>query len=474
MRTEAYARKSALKQGDRIMSAEPVGAVLLLQALHDRSCVLASPREASPTSQIPAEAAALLSSYWAITQLDRRQAADAAVILHPDGARLVVSYKLCLLLSTGAAPSPPQAVEDVERLLLDENPEVLTLEERARDEWLLGAHVVPPEVEELVGEMQPGQYARALVHARLLGLPVRCVLAVELLAVEAPVEARPQQDLYVAALHGAGVPTGPSHGQQRLQFVADLVRSWAPESVADVGCSDAKLLRQLVELEAPVRRLVGLDLSARGLRAARRHLEAALARAADASPAAELPAITLLLGGMARPDAAAACEVLTLIEVVEHLDPPDLEAIGPALLGGYAPKRLLVTTPNKEFNLNFQPPPPEWNDSSALAVPHVSTLRLRNPDHRFEWTRQEFRDWALALGHEYGYAVELHGIGGGPLDEVVPYGVWRGPGPQTQAAVFVRTEPRPERLQSAESSLPTGSMELIWSSQEASSKVEVT
>ena len=32
----------------------------------------------------------------------------------------------------------------------------------------------------------------------------------------------------------------------------------------------------------------------------------------------------------------------------------------------------------------------------------------------------------------------LHGIGGGPLDEVVPRGEWRGPGPITQAAIFER------------------------------------
>ena len=34
---------------------------------------------------------------------------------------------------------------------------------------------------------------------------------------------------------------------------------------------------------------------------------------------------------------------LLLTEVVEHLDPPDLRAVGPVLLGRLAPRRMLVT-----------------------------------------------------------------------------------------------------------------------------------
>ena len=42
---------------------------------------------------------------------------------------------------------------------------------------------------------------------------------------------------------------------------------------------------------------------------------------------------------------------------------------------------------------------------------------------------------------EFGYTASFHGVGGGPFDERVPYGVWRGPGPQTQAVVFEQTSP---------------------------------
>ena len=39
-----------------------------------------------------------------------------------------------------------------------------------------------------------------------------------------------------------------------------------------------------------------------------------------------------------------------MVETVEHLDPPVLNAIGPVVLGGLRPKTFVVTTPNREYN----------------------------------------------------------------------------------------------------------------------------
>ena len=131
---------------------------------------------------------------------------------------------------------------------------------------------------------------------------------------------------------------------------------------------------------------------------------------------------------------------MTCVEVVEHLDPPELNAFGEVLLGRCKPSYLLVTTPNKEYNLNFMRRPDEWpkEGEAPQAVPPPDVYGVRNDDHRFEWTREEFRVWAEGLASAYGYDVSLHGIGGGPLDEKVPYGEWKGPGPLCQAAVFKR------------------------------------
>jgi hypothetical protein len=36
---------------------------------------------------------------------------------------------------------------------------------------------------------------------------------------------------------------------------------------------------------------------------------------------------------------------------------------------------------------------------------------LRHGDHRFEWTRAEFRDWAERVAATHGYDVEIEPLG---------------------------------------------------------------
>lgn len=74
-----------------------------------------------------------------------------------------------------------------------------------------------------------------------------------------------------------------------------------------------------------------------------------------------------------------------------------------------------MTTPNAEYNVRF---------------PGLPAGQFRHPDHRFEWTRAEFRAWAQEVAQRYGYAVEFRPVG--PDDPEV--------GPPTQLALFRRTE----------------------------------
>jgi hypothetical protein len=50
----------------------------------------------------------------------------------------------------------------------------------------------------------------------------------------------------------------------------------------------------------------------------------------------------------------------------------------------------------------------------------------RHPDHRFEWTRDEFHQWATRVSGLYGYSVEFRPVGA--VDPDV--------GPPTQLALF--------------------------------------
>src|SRR3954471_1938542 len=72
-------------------------------------------------------------------------------------------------------------------------------------------------------------------------------------------------------------------------------------------------------------------------------------------------------------------DAAAVVEVVEHLDPPRLSAFERALFEFARPRTAVLTTPNREYNVVWETLP---------------AGRLRHPDHRFEWTRQEFRTWA--------------------------------------------------------------------------------
>ena len=63
-----------------------------------------------------------------------------------------------------------------------------------------------------------------------------------------------------------------------------------------------------------------------------------------------------------------------LVEVIEHLDPEPLAALGPAVFGRLRPPLVVVTTPNRGLN-------------GVMAASGVRLLHngLRNRDHRFEW-----------------------------------------------------------------------------------------
>jgi 3' terminal RNA ribose 2'-O-methyltransferase Hen1 len=177
--------------------------------------------------------------------------------------------------------------------------------------------------------------------------------------------------------------------------------------VVDLGCGEGALIRRLLR-DTDVDHVLGVDVSHRSLqRASRRlHLETMAPRERDR--------VSLLHGALTyRDPRIAGYDVATVVEVVEHLDPGRLGAFERALFAHARPPVVVVTTPNREHNALFAGMP---------------AGARRHRDHRFEWTRAEFADWAAGVGARHGYAVEHAGIG---ADHAVH-------GPPTQMAVFRR------------------------------------
>ena len=195
--------------------------------------------------------------------------------------------------------------------------------------------------------------------------------------------------------------------EQRIGAVLAAIRASGAKRVLDLGCGEAKLLRELLK-DKQFEEIVGMDVSIRTLETARDRLKL------DRLPERQAARIKLIHGSLIYRDRRLeGFDVAAVVEVVEHLDPPRLSAFERAVFEFARPAAVVLTTPNREYNVTWE---------------NVGVARLRHPDHRFEWTRQEFRDWAEGVARRHGYCVRFLPIG--PEDEVL--------GSPTQMAVIER------------------------------------
>ena len=106
-------------------------------------------------------------------------------------------------------------------------------------------------------------------------------------------------------------------------------------------------------------------------------------------------------------------DCLCLVEVLEHLPPERISVLERVIFRHAAPKTVIVTTPNREYNVHYA---------------GMKENALRHGDHRFEWTREEFRTWTEHVCRSFGYSCRVSGIGDEDERDGTP----------TQMGVFVR------------------------------------
>ncbi len=192
---------------------------------------------------------------------------------------------------------------------------------------------------------------------------------------------------------------------RRREAVVAVLKAEQARRVVDVGCGEGTLLRELIA-DPAFTAVVGVDVSGRALERAERRLQL------DRMPDSQRDRLQLLQSSVTyRDDRLAGYDALVLMEVVEHIDPERLPALERSVFGHARPGVVLVTTPNAEHNVRF---------------PDLPAGALRHRDHRFEWTREEFRAWAQACAERYGYAVRYEGVGDDDAEV----------GPPTQLAAF--------------------------------------
>jgi 3' terminal RNA ribose 2'-O-methyltransferase Hen1 len=200
---------------------------------------------------------------------------------------------------------------------------------------------------------------------------------------------------------------GAALAQQRREAVLAVVRETGAARVADLGCGEGALAAELLR-EPGVRQVVAVDVSPRALEHAARRLHL------DQLPDRQRDRLVLRQSSLTYADEQlTGLDVAVLMEVIEHVDPPRLAAVEAAVFGYAQPGTVVVTTPNAEHNVRY---------------PGLAPGAKRHPDHRFEWTRAEFRGWADGVAARRGYRVGYRPVGAADPET----------GPPTQLAVFTR------------------------------------
>src|SRR3954469_16469033 len=220
-------------------------------------------------------------------------------------------------------------------------------------------------------------------------------------------DAEPEQvDNALAAPVIASDPDRPVPlAEQRRGAVLAVLRSLGARSVGDFGCGGGVLVRDLLG-EATSERVVATDVSAYALRSADRKLRL------DRMPEFQRARLAIFQSSLTyRDDRLNDLDAAVLMEVIEHVDPPRLAAVERTVFEFAAPRAVIVTTPNSEYNVRFE------------SLPRGA---LRHRDHRFEWTRTEFHAWSDRVAASHGYAVRYLPVG--TDDPEV--------GPPTQLALF--------------------------------------
>ena len=190
-----------------------------------------------------------------------------------------------------------------------------------------------------------------------------------------------------------------SLNQQRLGSVVAALKNSGARRVIDIGCGEGRLLELLLK-EKQFESVTGMDVSFYALERAKSRLRF------DRMPERQRERIEVFLGSLTYIDKRLkGYDAFAVVEVIEYMDPGRLAVFEKVVFGYAKPETVVLTTPNREYNEVY-----------GLAAEGGSGVnggeeRLRHGDHRFEWTRSEFRTWAERVADDNGYEVRFSDIG---------------------------------------------------------------
>jgi len=201
----------------------------------------------------------------------------------------------------------------------------------------------------------------------------------------------------------------PSLNTRRLDAVLEALKESGARSVVDMGCGEGNLL-ELLAGEKTFVKIAGTDVSRSALERASQRLNL------DELPDGAKGRFHLFQSSLTyKDDRMSGYDAAAVVEVIEHLDVNRLFAFESVLFAEARPATIVLTTPNVEYNENYD---------------DLTTDNMRHRDHRFEWNREQFKEWCGKMARTYVYTVVFKNIG--DEDDVR--------GTPTQMGVFTKCE----------------------------------
>ncbi|CAL0329585.1 unnamed protein product [Lupinus luteus] len=306
-------------------------------------------------------------------------------------------------------------------------------------EFEVGVGAVISYVEEVVMQMSVGQsayfttnslpdfiFASASDSAKIMSLlsSKTCSMEYEisLTKVAEPLEDRMEQALF-----------SPSLSKQRVEFAVQRILESHATTLLDFGCGSGSLLEALLNYSTSLEKIAGVDISQKGLIRAAKVLNSKLVTNSDAVMLpTSVKSVILYEGSITKFGSKLhGFDIGTCLEVIEHMDEDQACLFGDVALSYFCPQILIVSTPNFEYNVVLQKSSmtnqeqEDESDEKSL----LQSCKFRNHDHKFEWTREQFQQWASDIAARHNYKVKFSGVGGSADVE---------PGFASQIAVFER------------------------------------
>ncbi len=176
----------------------------------------------------------------------------------------------------------------------------------------------------------------------------------------------------------------------RMDAVVEELKRLGARRILDLGCGEGRLIGELLR-DPSVIHITGMDVSVAALRRAARRLRL------DEMSHRQRERLALMQGSLTyRDKRLSGFDAAAVVEVIEHLDPWQLGSFEQALFGEARPGAVVLTTPNAEYNVEYE---------------RLDAESHRHHDHRFEWSREELAEWARGVCERNGYSVEFRGIG---------------------------------------------------------------